>query len=104
MIPALHIRLLGGFQFLINDSSLTTINSVRLRDLIACLILHRRMPQSRSELAFLFWPDSSEEQARANLRNLLHVLRQTLPEIATYLDCEGPVYPMEGCAVQPGFV
>lgn len=89
MTPALRVRLLGGFQFLYNGSLLTTINSIRLRDLIACLILRRHLPQSRSELAYQFWPDSSEEQARANLRNLLHSLRQTIPEIETYLDCDG---------------
>jgi len=86
---ALRVRLLGGFQFLYNDSTFTSINSIRLRDLIACLLLRRHMPQSRSELAYQFWPDSSEGQARANLRNLLHLLRRTFPEIGTYLNSDG---------------
>jgi DNA-binding SARP family transcriptional activator len=87
--PALRVRLLGGYQFLYNGSPVTSIYSTRLRDLIACLILRRLLPQSRSELAFQFWPDSSEEQARANLRNLLHGLRQAFPQIDTYLNCDG---------------
>jgi DNA-binding SARP family transcriptional activator len=36
-------------------------------------------------MAFLFWPDSSEEQALANLRNLLFSLRRALPIIARRL-------------------
>jgi len=31
-------------------------------------------------LAFLFWPDTPEAQARNNLRNLLHFLRRALPQ------------------------
>ena len=34
----------------------------------------------RQQLAFLFWPDSVEEQARTNLRNLWHRLRRALPD------------------------
>lgn len=39
------------------------------------------MAHARSRLAFEFWPDSSEGQARTNLRNVLHTLRQTHPMI-----------------------
>ncbi|NOZ72417.1 MAG: AAA family ATPase, partial [Chloroflexi bacterium] len=40
---------------------------------------------AREHLAFLFWPDSSEKQARTNIRNLLHQLRRGLPESEKYL-------------------
>jgi DNA-binding SARP family transcriptional activator len=43
-------------------------------------------PQSRAHLAFLFWPDTSEAQARTNLRNLLHSLRHALSSLDSYLD------------------
>jgi DNA-binding SARP family transcriptional activator len=33
----------------------------------------------------MLWPDSSEEQAHTNLRNLLYKLRQALPESVQYL-------------------
>jgi predicted ATPase/DNA-binding SARP family transcriptional activator len=49
------------------------------------LILHRAAPQSRQHLAFLLWPDSTEAQARTNLRYLLHQLRHALPAPENFL-------------------
>ncbi len=57
-----------------------------MRSLLAYLALHRDAEISRQRIAFLFWPDSSESQARTNLRQLLHHLRQAFPEIEHYLD------------------
>ncbi len=42
-------------------------------------MLHADTPQQRQYLAFRFWPDSTEKQARTNLRQLLHNLRRALP-------------------------
>ena len=39
-------------------------------------------------MAFLLWPDSSEAQARTNLRNLLHALRQALPDPDRFLSAD----------------
>ena len=49
--------------------------SSRSLDLLAYLVLHAGTPQARQHLAFVFWPDSSEAQARTNLRRELHHLR-----------------------------
>ncbi|HEY6019173.1 MAG TPA: BTAD domain-containing putative transcriptional regulator, partial [Candidatus Paceibacterota bacterium] len=68
------------FHLVYGDESVTGIKTTRLKSLLAYLILHRNVPQPRQRLAFLFWPDASEEQARNNLRNLLHFLRRMLPE------------------------
>jgi DNA-binding SARP family transcriptional activator len=75
----LDIRLLGEFAVLYGGTPLTSINSQRLQCLLAYLLLHRDAPVARQRLAFLFWPDSTEPQARSNLRNLLHALTQALP-------------------------
>lgn len=48
-------------------------------------MLNRAAPQSRQHVAFLFWPDSAEAQARTNLRHLLHDLRSLLPEADRFL-------------------
>lgn len=50
------------------------------------LLLHYQQPLSRRQIAFLFWPDSTEKQAQANLRKLLHQLRRILPQLADFLD------------------
>lgn len=48
----------------------------------------RDTPQPRQHLAFLLWPDSTEAQARANLRRALHDLHQLLPALDGFLqDC-----------------
>lgn len=80
MIPALHVRLLGGFYVAYDGRPVTTLNAARLQSVLAYLILHRQTPQSRRYLAFLFWPDSTEAQAHVNLRNILHRLHHALPE------------------------
>ena len=72
MPPALRVRLLGAFSVVLDDEPLRGLNSARLQSLFAYLALHRDAPHLRQHLAFLFWPDSSEAQARNNLRQVLH--------------------------------
>lgn len=81
----LHIRLLGGFSLIIGDEPVDGVNTARLQSLLACLVLHREAAHLRQHLAFLFWPNSSESQARNNLRQLLHALRLALPDADTFL-------------------
>lgn len=81
----LHIELLGGFRLLHGNESLNTVDTPRLQSLLAYLLLHRETPQSRHRVAFLFWPDSPEEQALTNLRNLLYRLRHSLPQSDRFL-------------------
>ncbi len=88
-MPTLHIQLLGDFRLAYGDTPLTSIESARLQSLLAYLVLHRRAPQPRHHLAFLLWPDSSEAQARTNLRYLLHQLRRALPDVDMFLCAKG---------------
>ncbi len=86
--PILHIRLLGDFNLLYSGLQVTSLNTARLRSLLAYLVLHRGVPQQRQHLAFLFWPDAIEAQARNNLRQLLHQLRQALPTVEHFLSTD----------------
>ncbi len=88
MAATMHITLLGSFCLLYNETPVTTIKTNRLQSLLAYLVLHRDAPQHRSHLAYRFWLDSTEAQARTNLRNLLHQLRQALPEADLFLHAE----------------
>jgi DNA-binding SARP family transcriptional activator len=81
----LHIHLLGAFQLTLDDRPVTSVNTPRLQLLLAYLVLHRNVPQSRQHLAFTLWPDSDEAQARTNLRNLMHHLRSALPQADAFL-------------------
>ncbi|GCE29979.1 SARP family transcriptional regulator [Dictyobacter alpinus] len=87
-MPILDIRLLGEFSLIYRDRQLTSFNTTRLQSLLAYLVLHRDVPQQRQRLAFLFWPDTTESQARNNLRQLLHQLRQALPESEHFLSAD----------------
>lgn len=88
-MPGLHIQLLGEFSIAYDGAPVAGITSARLEILLAYLVLHRAAPQARQRLAFLFWPDSTEEQARTNLRNLWHRLRGALPDADRFLLADG---------------
>ena len=85
MTSTLHIHLLGDFLLVLDSEPVTTVDWPRLQSMLAYLILHRDAPRSRTHLAFLFWPDSTEEQAHTNLRHLVYRLRRTLPNANSYL-------------------
>jgi WD40 repeat protein/DNA-binding SARP family transcriptional activator/predicted ATPase/DNA polymerase III delta prime subunit len=57
----------------------------RLQSLLAFLILNRHTAQSRESLAFLFWADSNDAQARTNLRRAIHNLRRILPDVEQFV-------------------
>src|SRR5438067_11574025 len=100
MMPTLHLRLLGDFSLIYADRQVTSLNTMRLQSLLAYLVLHRDVPQQRQHLAFLFWPDTTEAQARNNLRQLLHQLRQALPPVEHFLSADMPtshLHPVARC-------
>jgi DNA-binding SARP family transcriptional activator len=82
----LRIRLLGELSLGLGDTPLPPLESARVESLLAHLALHRDATQSRQKLAFLLWPESSESQARTNLRHVLHNLRRALPGADAYLE------------------
>jgi DNA-binding SARP family transcriptional activator/predicted ATPase len=81
----LKLRLFGEFNLYYGDEQVTSFSSTRLQSLLAYLVLHPDVLHSRQQMAFLFWPDTTEAQARNNLRQLLHQLRQSLPAVEQFL-------------------
>jgi len=82
----LHIRLLGEFRVSIDDQVVAGLDSARVRSLLAYLVMHQGQVLERARIAYLFWPESSEKQARTNLRHQLHTLRHAIPDTEIYLD------------------
>src|ERR687897_3952009 len=82
----LSVRLLGELELRLGDRPLPALESARAESLLAYLLIHRDAPQPRQRIAFLLWPDSSEAQARTNLRHLLHKLRRAVPDAESFLD------------------
>lgn len=85
MRQTLHVQLLGHFSMVYGTTPVARVNTARLQSLLAYLMLHAETPQLRQHVAFLFWPESSDAQARNNLRQALHALRLALPDADTFL-------------------
>src|SRR4051812_37923331 len=85
MRDVVEIDLLGGVAVRGRGNP----GSVRAVGLLAYLVLRAGVPQSRSHLAGVFWPDSTEAQARTNLRRELHALRAILTDAG--LPGDGPL-------------
>lgn len=75
----LQVSLMGQFRLGWNDSNTVTNFDTPGRQLLAFLILHPHQRHNRRHLAFTFWPDSTEQQARTNLRKALHHFRHAQP-------------------------
>jgi DNA-binding SARP family transcriptional activator len=79
------IRLLGELDVRVGGRSVQ-LGSARAESLLGFLLVHRDAPQARRRVAFLLWPDSTESQARTNLRHVLHTLRGALPHAERWLE------------------
>ena len=86
-MPTDSLRLFGSFQFTCNGKPVI-LGQTRLEELVAYLAIRTGAPVARSEIAFQFWPDSSEKQALTNLRKTLLLLRRKLPDGDAYLQVE----------------
>ncbi|MEZ4681261.1 MAG: BTAD domain-containing putative transcriptional regulator [Caldilineaceae bacterium] len=75
----LNIQLLGGFKLAHRGEAVADLIRPRGKALLAYLLLHHATPQDRAHLAAIFWPETSDSQARTNLRRELHQLRQLSP-------------------------
>lgn len=69
--------LLGRFEVVHAGTSIPLPVPAKVQSLVGYLALHRERTVSRKELARSLWPQSNEDQAGANLRKLLHQIRQS---------------------------
>lgn len=81
----LKIKFLGEFRLQLGDTAVTGITTPAYQPLLAYLILNRHKIHTRRQLAFQFWPDSTESQARTNLRKAIYALRHNLPQTERFL-------------------
>jgi len=73
----LDVRLLGQFEVL-RDGERVTIPTRNAQALFAYLVINVGKTHRRERLAGLLWPNSSEDNARSNLRHELWRLRKVL--------------------------
>jgi DNA-binding SARP family transcriptional activator len=80
---ALSVRMLGSLGVTLNGTAVDTESSRRTRQLLAYLLLHRRVAVPRDVLMDTFWPTASPEAARNNLHVALSGVRQALRAAST---------------------
>jgi len=76
----LEIHLLGAPEFAYEGQPFRLHGPPRAVTLLAWIVMHRRAPLARDGIAFTFWPDADEDEARANLRRHLYALAKALPQ------------------------
>ena len=81
----LEIRLLGEQRVVDDGTIVTAAQTPRALALLAQLLLRAGEDVPRAQLAGLFWPESSDEQALTNLRRELHQVRKSLPRAQDHL-------------------
>lgn len=91
VFAATRIELLGGFRMSCNGAPVTAVTTSRMQALLAYLVLNAGSTVSRQQLAFLFWPDSSEPQARTNLRQVLHHFRSAWQAAENYIKSDAQI-------------
>ena len=73
----LQVRLFGQFDIQLNDAPIE-VPSRSAQSLLAYLLLNAGTAHRRVKLAGLFWPDTSESNARNNLRHALWRIRKAI--------------------------
>ncbi len=82
----LSVHFLGECKFIYNGEVVSGLQTKRLRLLLGYLLLHPDQQISATQLAFLFWPDSPEKQARTNLRRQFYNLRKAFPQSDSFFE------------------
>ena len=77
----LTLTLFGHFRATHNHEPFT-FPTQSVAALVAYLCLEQNTPQPRAHISTLLWPDSTDEQGRRNLRQVLFRLRQVVPDTA----------------------
>src|SRR5215216_6104400 len=91
----LTVSLFGAFAVRHGGRSLQ-IKSKKAQGLLGYLLLNASLRESRERLSGLFWSESTEEKARASLRQTLHQLREIFEEIG----CDGLMLGRDDVSVE----
>ena len=76
---ALRFGLLGHIRAFVDGEPFAIATPRKTAQLLTYLLLHRGATVARDHLAFLFWPDDTEESARSKLRSNIFDLTRLLP-------------------------
>jgi DNA-binding SARP family transcriptional activator/Flp pilus assembly protein TadD len=88
-MPHSTLRLLGEFALETRSSAGPLRLGRKGRALLACAAMQGSVGASRGRLIALLWPDHNDEDARAALRQCLHLVRRSMGAAAEGLETEG---------------
>jgi len=94
-----RLCLLGGVELKTSSGSAVPIPRKKAQALLAYLACHPGQTQPREKLATLFWPEMEDQQARANLRKALFVLRAHLSAVRPGLRIDEEAVALEVTAL-----
>jgi DNA-binding SARP family transcriptional activator len=78
-VAVLRIQLFGKFTVQVAGQRIGALDSGKVQELLAYLLIYSDKPHSREGLAELFWQASSTAQAKKYLRQSLWQMQQLLP-------------------------
>lgn len=78
-VAPISMSLLGGFRLVQGGRELRLRNR-KARAVLACLAFSPAGEETRQRLVGLLWSEAPEEKARASLRQVVHELRELLPD------------------------
>ena len=78
------VRVIGSADLVLDGNRMAVFDAPRVQRLVGLLAV-RAEPQNRARLAYELWPESTDTQARTNLRKLLHDLRRALPDVEEFI-------------------
>jgi predicted ATPase/DNA-binding SARP family transcriptional activator/class 3 adenylate cyclase len=77
-VAKLSLSLLGPFQATLDGAPIGSFKTDKVRALLAYLAVEADRPHRRETLCGLLWPESTDDSARASLRNALSLLRRAI--------------------------
>ncbi|MBN8656384.1 MAG: tetratricopeptide repeat protein [Anaerolineae bacterium] len=76
----LTLSFLGSFQAKLGEDPIHEFESIKVRALLAYLMLESERPHSRDHLASLFWGNNDEAKSAKNMRQALSNLRKSIQD------------------------
>lgn len=102
-IPMLTVNLFGGMEIRIGGDAVDPrhLSRMKVKTLLALLVVHRGRELQRDALALMLWPDSAESSYRNNFYSIWSHLKQSLQ-----IDGECPylIRTQTGCRLDPRLV
>ena len=80
-MPHLKLSLLGPFSASLDDQPLAAFRTKAVQALLIYLACQLEQSHRREHLMTLLWPGLPQKSGQANLRQILYLLRQTIPEV-----------------------